>query len=893
MTHLLIRGVQIIFVVLCCLLTPIDVFVIQSCSLLEHATIPIVLLDILHFVCSRIDSSTYRLDWMILLLDASTCVIFATTSRNYCSSTAMFVLRYISIIRMCKLVTLRSYFKELLHVTMTKTRKNLLRCSYFIIMLAILVILLSSLWFWIACYDGLKHCLHRNNWVSNDSVLEVHSTFSILIRSIYFIVQTVYTIGFGDIHPVASEEMIFACIVMLVGITFNGLLISVVSTLFQNMNLPYILYQKEIHLMKEILKANKLPESIAKQLLNFKRLQYQKQLGCGEETVLDKLPRTLKLNLKGCILERINGEKLLNSFFGVNKEDYIENTSFASFPKGFCFYRKGQQPSNIINIRSGTILGTVPPTMSEGESNVHSEARFGTGDVIAEYEVAFQKNTQLTYLSQTYCEVSFLPKSFVKNLLENCKIEYSQSEADVVLSYESENADMDSNMHAPIINRNVTKKSTFLPNSVIQKHQQLMARLLNKSSSVLPLSMYGNSLLSIPTSSPMNTKSQVSLLSKISKSLASFEKLNKHSSYFSLPSKSRIYQSSLSTLNTHKNWNSFKSNHVHGSSPLEKFMLYVRMNIIWNYGKAPVNQVWWRCLLLFVYIYNSLITVIRIATYIKCNNGISKNLFDYTLILDYGFDFLLLLNTVCKLDNWFHCETSCANDLIYFVVVLPLDILTIFSVPVCFLRINKLLSTRFISSTLSDLRNKASKVSANIQAESFQDNVVSSILINPILYVRNVFEGGLEVIEQFVWTMIFLVWLTVGWNAVHHYDFTDETSNLISSLYWCLTTLTTTGYGDITSETTMECLLCLLNMCIGPVIFASAIAYFITFSQGSDAYIQWLNYKQLVSRNFLLNHSGNDTNAVMKSKSKNKSSSFGVREEWLYDVGVPLNLKVS
>lgn len=898
--HVLIQVGQIILLSLCCILTPIDIFVIQSCSLIERLSFPIVGLHCLHVICSRFDNSTSKLDWMILAVDISSCIVFAT-NHTYCSNTLIFMIRYIAIVRMWKLTNLHSYFNVLYQRTSTNALKNLLRCSYCFIMFTVAIILLSSLWFWIACYDNLEQCLNRDNWVSNDSILQVNSTFSIVIRSMYFIIQTLYTIGFGDIHPITCEEMIFACIIMLIAVTFNGLLISVVSALFHNLNLPYILYQKQIHLIKEILKANKLPDSTVKQLFNFKKLLYQKQLGCDEETLLEQLPQALKMQLKGYILQKhMNEHFLLNSFVDVNKEDCIKHTSLCSFPKGFHLYRQGNQPTNIITIRSGTITGVATTCSSDSAANFVSEVKFGAGETIADYEVIYHKNTQLTYQTQTFCEVSLLPETFVENLLANCKfIDQVQSELQVIQSDGSEEVEKIKNTLFNKMYQKVTKICQFIPISVIRKQQKLLARV-NISNSVLPLPIGGNSLLSIPRTSPFNTKSQVSLLSNFNKSIVSFGKLSKRSSYFSLPSKSKLYQSSLSTLNTYKKSNSSKSTHDAGYSNVENFMRYLQVNFIWNYAKSPIRQVLWRCLILFIYIYNSLVTMIRIATYLKFN-GMGSKSFDYTLIVDYIFDILLLLNTICKANNSTLSSRSQlfhSNYVISFILLVPLDIFAFFT-PICFLRINKLLSTCFISSALKNLRSKLSKLTSNSQAEKFQFSSISSLLISVISYFRNASEGGLEVIEQSIWTLIFLVWLSVCWNTMHHYDFTNDTAQLISSLYWCLTTLTTTGYGDIISETTMETFLCLVNMCIGPIIFASAIAYSITFAQGSDAYLHWFNHKQSVSRNFLVSHSGfidNDTVSI-KTRTKqpqnlDKDNIFGRREDWLYDVGISHTFKV-
>jgi hypothetical protein len=79
--------------------------------------------------------------------------------------------------------------------------------------------------------------------------------------------------------------------------------------------------------------------------------------------------------------------------------------------------------------------------------------------------------------------------------------------------------------------------------------------------------------------------------------------------------------------------------------------------------------------------------------------------------------------------------------------------------------------------------------------------------------------------------------------------FNAEASSWIGSFYWCLTTLTTTGYGDITPLTSSDTLVSIIAIFFGSLLFASIIGQFVNSLQGngsSDKVIQ--HYQSTVNK---------------------------------------------
>jgi hypothetical protein len=78
-----------------------------------------------------------------------------------------------------------------------------------------------------------------------------------------------------------------------------------------------------------------------------------------------------------------------------------------------------------------------------------------------------------------------------------------------------------------------------------------------------------------------------------------------------------------------------------------------------------------------------------------------------------------------------------------------------------------------------------------------------------------------------LYTAFVTIWMTVGWCILHFHG--AQENNWISALYWCLTSITTTGYGDITPVDTSETVYNIGVSIVGPTIFATIIAKFASY----------------------------------------------------------------
>jgi hypothetical protein len=122
-------------------------------------------------------------------------------------------------------------------------------------------------------------------------------TLRLYFCSVYFVMTTIFTIGFGDLSPTTRTETIIVLVLEVIGISLTSLVTSyLVSILIDPEETDYIYHYK---VMQNYMRLWKLPAEEHSALREFCQYQWETTRGTGNiKRILESLPSTIRNTVK-------------------------------------------------------------------------------------------------------------------------------------------------------------------------------------------------------------------------------------------------------------------------------------------------------------------------------------------------------------------------------------------------------------------------------------------------------------------------------------------------------------------------------------------------------------------------------------------------------------------
>ncbi|RJP62669.1 MAG: hypothetical protein C4543_01635 [Ignavibacteriales bacterium] len=130
------------------------------------------------------------------------------------------------------------------------------------------------------------------------------------ITSLYWIVTTLTTVGFGDIIPVGNSQMIFTILVEIMGVGFYGFIIGKVVTILSNRDPLKIKYLENLDNLASLSRTRKISSDLQKRIRDYFEYVYTHKMSYDESEFLHSLPPSLEKEvsrfLKKEVLEKVS-----------------------------------------------------------------------------------------------------------------------------------------------------------------------------------------------------------------------------------------------------------------------------------------------------------------------------------------------------------------------------------------------------------------------------------------------------------------------------------------------------------------------------------------------------------------------------------------------------------
>jgi CRP-like cAMP-binding protein/voltage-gated potassium channel Kch len=149
--------------------------------------------------------------------------------------------------------------------------------------------IIACAWFLIAALAVNTH----NTWAEFDGIAD-KDIGEKYIRSFYFTVTTMNTVGYGDISPQNNFEQFFAILVMIVGATFYAGMVASTASLVENLDATAASFRKKMDYLGQYMAHRNIPQKLDVRIREYNDYLWTRQKGLAEEQVWLTLPAHLR-----------------------------------------------------------------------------------------------------------------------------------------------------------------------------------------------------------------------------------------------------------------------------------------------------------------------------------------------------------------------------------------------------------------------------------------------------------------------------------------------------------------------------------------------------------------------------------------------------------------------
>ena len=140
---------------------------------------------------------------------------------------------------------------------------------------------------WMAC-----------GWIALSDTKDILDPFSIYIRAVYWVITTMTTVGYGDITPNTNSQIIYAIIVMIIGVATYGYVIANLSSYFGNIDTARSEFTRKMAILNAFLVYREIPTELEMRIRSYYNYIWDNRMDHSEDEVINELPDSLKLDIK-------------------------------------------------------------------------------------------------------------------------------------------------------------------------------------------------------------------------------------------------------------------------------------------------------------------------------------------------------------------------------------------------------------------------------------------------------------------------------------------------------------------------------------------------------------------------------------------------------------------
>ncbi len=341
------------------------------------------------------------------------------------AGSALAALRVNRLLRLGRLVELFRVFAR-----RHRAKTSHLRIAQFATILGILIHWVACVWYLIPLLQGVP----ADSWVALQGLAGADS-WDIYLRSLYWTVTTMTTVGFGDITATRNVEYIVAIVVMLMGASMYAFMIGSIASLVANMDSAKSHFYDRVDSVARYLESRRVQSDLRHRVYHYYDHLWEQHRGLPHDGLLTDLPDPIRLEL---LLELAKDMLEQVPLFAACPPALRNDLLLALRPMvlgpDVYLIRDGETPHEVYFMSSGTaeVLTGEPPEV-QGE--------FEAGDHFGLLALTLGERRSASVKTSSYCDVYVLEASD----LERLKREYPEFK-DILRTIASQKSEKMSNL---------------------------------------------------------------------------------------------------------------------------------------------------------------------------------------------------------------------------------------------------------------------------------------------------------------------------------------------------------------------------------------------------------------------------------------------------------------
>lgn len=232
------------------------------------------------------------------------------------------------------------------------------------------------------------------------------------VRSLYWAVTTITTIGFGDITPISTGQTIYVILLEFMGAGVYGYAIGTVASLLANLDVARAQYLDKLERINAFMRFRRIPDDIQENIRSYYEYLWESRRGYDEAQVVEDLPSSLKLKvalyLSKDILEKV-------PLFRGAGDDLLQQIAMSLHPRVFTpsafVFRKGEVGHNMYFISRGSVevVGDDGQTL----------ATLTAGNFFGEIALLLSMPRTATIRAVDYCDLYTLDKDTFQQIIRD------------------------------------------------------------------------------------------------------------------------------------------------------------------------------------------------------------------------------------------------------------------------------------------------------------------------------------------------------------------------------------------------------------------------------------------------------------------------------------------